>query len=302
VSGHRSSISLFLLAGLGVAAHGQSAALPRVELQVDRDFGYTIGSIIEQRLIVDLPRGASLEADTLPTPGPVNEWLDLRAIRWQERTDQRWELAVAYLVLKGVRNPEPASIPPLVLGLRQGTATAQLQTPEWPFTLMPVIPPAIPDEKVAIRGPLPAPSFSLRTQAVAMAACLLGAAAGAAVAAVRLGLLPWFRENRPFARTFREVRKLSRRAKEETGYAAALQLVHQAIDETLGCAVFPALIGEFFARKPAFLSLRTEFESFFLSSQRYFFDTGIPDRALDERWRELEDFCRCCAKAERGAG
>ncbi|MBM4200399.1 MAG: hypothetical protein FJ189_03845, partial [Gammaproteobacteria bacterium] len=70
----------------GSAALQAETAAPHVELQASRDFGYTMGSLIEHRIRLWLPDGAEFLSPLLPSPGAVNDWLDLRTIRWHQES------------------------------------------------------------------------------------------------------------------------------------------------------------------------------------------------------------------------
>lgn len=84
-------------------------------------------------------------------------------------------------------------------------------------------------------------------------------------------------------------------------YAVGLKRIHRAIDETSGSTVFPATLPQFLDQHPAYRPLRGEFEQFFHSSERHFFAAAESDRSNEEaRWDTLADFCRRCARAERG--
>ncbi len=291
--------TLLVLAGLQLGCT-EKAAPPVVTLEARRDFGYTVGSLIEHRIVVDLPASAAVDSKLLPSPGPVNDWLDLRSVRWSMPRDDRLQIDLNYLILRGVKSPEPTAIPALTVSVRQGDAIDELHTPEWPFTLMPVIPPGIPDEKLEIRSMRMLPAATGSAQQWALAGSLLAAAACAVLIALRRGLFPALRSPDPFTAALRELARPNFSLSPAERYTAALKRIHRAIDETAGAAVFPASLVSFLERHPAFKPLRTEFEQFYRTSQRHFFATTDRDRGGETEWQALVEFCRRCARAERG--
>lgn len=291
--------ALVLLAAFPLGCTEQTAP-PKVRLDAPRDFGYTVGSIVEHRVVVELPPDASVDPKLLPQPGPVNDWLDLRTIRWSLPDEKRLQLDLGYLILKGVKTPEPTAIPPLTLPIRRGDGIAELRTPDWPFTLMPVIPPGIADENVDIRGMAGLPRRPAGAGPWILTGSLLGVAVCALLIAVRRGLFPRLGAAPPFTAALRELGRHDRSRRETDRYAAGLKRIHRAIDETAGSAVFPPTLGIFLDGHPAFQPLRPEFERFFQDSQRYFFAAAKNEPSIADDWQRLVDFCRRCARAERG--
>ncbi|MGB7045613.1 MAG: nonribosomal peptide synthetase MxaA, partial [Methylocella sp.] len=63
---------LFLLAASPAMAQGAS-----VEIKKPRLFGYFIGDIIADDVLITLVSGFALKASSLPAPGTLNYWLNL---------------------------------------------------------------------------------------------------------------------------------------------------------------------------------------------------------------------------------
>jgi hypothetical protein len=70
---------LFLLAASPAMAEGAS-----VEILKPRLFGYFIGDIITDDILITLDPGFALKASSLPAPGPLNYWLNLKSITAKE--------------------------------------------------------------------------------------------------------------------------------------------------------------------------------------------------------------------------
>jgi mxaA protein len=282
-----------LLTTLATAA--SAAPEPRLELSAPRNFGYVMGDTVEHDIRVTVPAGHALETGFLPRPGTLGEWLTVRAVTWDEtRADgeTRYRIRVAYQIYKGVRDTEQATIPPLPLRF-SGPEPLEIRTPEWAFTMVPLIPPKTPDEAVVLRAARPPEPLETEPHRQRLLVGFGGLVLG-------LGLLAWRRmggpiRNRPFARARRELRRLARGTlTPETGRAAA-RLFHRALDQTAGQAVFAGQLDGFVAARPAYAGLRDDLARFFEFSHRLFFTDAEPD--WPSGW--LEDLCRRCAAAER---
>lgn len=272
-------------------------ATPRLEIQPPRDFGYAMGDILEQSFTVALPRGYTLETGYLPQTGALDEYLEIQGSEWrmeQQEEGPVYEVRIAYQVFKGVRATETATVPALPLRF-QGPSPLAAQLPGWRFTVAPLIPPDLADEQVAIRGPLPPMATPTRPHTSRLVGYL-------GLSSALLGLIAWQRhgsEPRPFARAHRELRRQLRRGATAATYRAAVQRLHQALNETAGHSLFAEQLGGFCAERPAFAELREELAGFFGLSRRVFF--AAPDAPLppDYPAARLEELCRRCAQAER---
>ena len=292
--------SIALMLCLAAGALRAEPATPHLELQASRDFGYTLGSLIEHRLRLWLPDGAELVTPLLPSPGAINDWLDLRALHWEQESRHVVRIDVTYQVFKGVRDPETAVIPPLAIAYRAGGTQAEIHTPEWPFGLIPLIPPTTPDDKVMLRADAHERQFPAESAFHRFVAFLSAAALGALALAFRFGLIPGLGRRRPFAEACRRIARL-RSASPAVRLDGGLRAVHEALARTHGTPVFPAMLDAFFEARPVFAPLRAEFEAFFDASQRHFFEPGAEEADASARWQALEGFCRRCARLERGA-
>lgn len=65
---------------LGVTAHAQ-VLTPVTEVQITmREHGYHLGDILVQKVVVPHQKAQSIDQKSLPLPGPIKPWLDLREI------------------------------------------------------------------------------------------------------------------------------------------------------------------------------------------------------------------------------
>lgn len=288
---------LFLLAWPPLATAALSE--PHVELAAPRDYGYTMGDLIEHTLSVTVPKPYALETSFLPQPGVLDEWLEVRSVDWQAEPEEgaiRYRIRIIYQLFKGVRSLESAAVPALPLRL-SGPEPLEIKAPEWPFTVTPLIPQNQPDEAVAIREISP-PAF-LPTEAHwrRLWAFLTGATLAAAWLIWRK--LAGSHGSQPFHRARRELKAWLRGPASPENYRAAARILHQALDETAGHTVFAGELNGFCTERPAFAELREELADFFGLSERLFFtapDAPVPTDYPATRFAEL---CRRCAAAER---
>ena len=280
------------------------AAVHGIELHAPRDFGYVMGDPIRNDIEIRVAKPFELEADFLPQPGSaINDWLEVRDVQWRREDSGKetvYRIALTYQVFRGVREAEPLSVPALPLRFRGADGRFEVQSPVWPFTLMPLIAPKIADESVMLRGPLSPPVYPTERLAAVLLGFLSGIAALLVYAARRLGLPPFraFAAS-PFARAVRTLKKLRRQPPSLEVYRQAFLLVHGALNETAGYTVLAGRLGRFLAEHPQFEGLREPFEAFFTASERLFFAPVEPDIANGHALARLEDLCRQSRAAER---
>jgi len=291
------TFAVWFLLCAGSALAGPGPATPRLQVQPPRDFGYAMGDILEQTFTVSVPAGYALETGYLPQTGALDEYLEVRGSKWhlEQRDDTSvYQVRVAYQIFKGVRAIETATVPALPLRF-QGPGPLTATLPEWRFTVAPLIAPDLADEQVTTREAQPPVALPTRPHATRLVGYLgLGAAL--------FGLMAWRRHGsrpHPFARAYRELRRQTWRGATPESYRAAVQRLHQALNETAGHSLFAEQLGGFCAAHPAFAELREELAGFFRLSRRVFF--AAPDAPLppDYPAARLQALCRRCAQAER---
>ena len=296
--GHIALLTALLLGGC--SSVNQADRAPEIALDASRDYGYVLGDRIEHTLTVRLPAGEALDLASLPQPGPINDWLVLRDSRWEPApagAAKVHRLHVSYQIFKGVRAPEPVSIPPLTLRL-DGSDARELATPAWSFTLAPVIPPNETDETLILRDPhppSPADSMALTRR---MSLSLAGSGLIGPLFGLRAFLLR--RKIRPFAQARGELRRLLASGRDAESLRHAARCLHRAFDQTFGKTLFSGQIEFFLAEHPTFAPLREQLTAFYEWSQHLFFDpVGVAIEPRTHRW--LNDLASRFAAAERKA-
>jgi mxaA protein len=271
---------------------------PTLEIAAPRDYGFVMGDIVETAVSVSVPENYALEAGFLPKPGTLDEWLDVRSVAWdRESSNGRalYRIHLAYQVFKGVRSPAKATIPELPIRFA-GAAPLEVKAPALDFTIVPLIPPDLPDEKVASRPAAPPESEATEAHFRRLVLCLAGAfVAGSWLAWHRLGPA---RRARPFAEARRDMKLLLQGSASPKNFRAAARRLHRALDASFGGTLFAGQIDRFCAEKPSFAGLRDELADFFALSQELFFTSPESSVPADYPPERLAELCRRLASAE----
>jgi mxaA protein len=271
-----------------------------VRTEDPRPFGYVIGDELSRRIEIDAPSNFKLLSDSLPRPGRVDAWLELRKIKVTEisRGDRtRHTLDLHYQIMNSPEGVKMHELSKLLIKFNNLDKPETVDILESPFTVSPITPAFVLAraglEEMRADKSAPLISATAHYWRLALAALL-------AIAAMFAGLyvtwgIPFLRKhNGPFARATREIKKLS-----DTDHAAALRRVHRAFDETAGAAIFPQHLAEFFTRHPAFSDVQNDAQQFFDASRGQFFSSGnSSESAINKKW--LLDFCARCRDRERG--
>lgn len=305
-----------LIAAALAGAAGLRAAEPLTLRVVDdppRAFGWQLGDVFERRVVVDVPRGWTLDDESLPPVGRPGGVAELRAIeRRRESIDggERLHLTLRYQLFVSPVEPRVLELRGFRLRVRatdaspDGGVAAPLQTAlvdAWPLAAAPLAPlePALREGLGELRpdAPLPQPDAATPLRRLAawavLAALLLGY-----LLHVYAGERLWARHRRPFARAYRELARVDWQ-RGDAALADGFRRLHRAFDESAGRALFADDAATAFAAAGSrFAPLRADIAAFFERSRATFFDTA-PARP-DEPARLLA-LARALRDLERGA-
>jgi mxaA protein len=268
-----------------------------------RAFGHTLGAVVERVVVVELPRGHTLDDTSLPRRVGQGQPIELREAalrsRWQ-LGGTRHELTLHYQVMLSPPELRTLELPPVTLRVKGPARTEELRVDAWPLLVGPLSPveARLREGLGDMRPDAPPPLVDT------------GAARGrlwvsGALALVLLGYLGWVylglpwaaSRRRPFALAWRTLRGLPREPTAEQRLAAYRRL-HEALNRTAGHVVFVADIARFAEAHPRFLGLQDELRLFFARSNEQFF--AAQPAAAHDAW--LLAFGRRCRDAERGTG
>jgi mxaA protein len=302
--------AVFLVVAVTVAfaAEGKDAAIqPIVNL---RDSGYLLGDLVDEHVELALPAGFRLDVDSLPLPGRVAPWLELRSARIDDGQQERdrVNITVTYQVFAEVEQASRVPIPRFTLRLRGATQVQTVTVPEKSFLLSPALPSTLTDEDRVLK---PSPPPSALPAARLVAGFVLGLAASLACAAYllwaydRLPFLP--RLPGPFARAWRRWRRRahairrttssSRRELSDAERDGLLRDWHSALNQAAGETLYASTLPRLFARAPYLQPLRQRIENQFDRSWTAFY--GRADMTAP-RAHEVLELLRSSAERERG--
>lgn len=304
----RLAILLVLLAWPGAVL----AQVRSVEVRAPRSFGYFVGDLVRVQVDILVDDGFAVQSASLPQPGPVTYWLDLRDIAVEDTAQgdaRRIRLKLTYQSFYAALDARSMEIPGFAITLasdRQGgVTTAKAQVPDWSINVSPlreVQPPAREDPTEYMRPDGRTPPLDVQPP-------LRWAALFAVLALLALGLLArdraWApfgtRRGRAFAAVQRSLRTLARRPDHDTAYREALIALHRGLDQTDGRRVLADDLPAFLERHPVFRPQETGLARFFSASRLAFF--GRETAAARGQWplADAEAVAKSLAAAERTA-
>ncbi|UCC56820.1 MAG: hypothetical protein JSU75_03455 [Gammaproteobacteria bacterium] len=279
----------------------------RMEVSNPRPFGHVIGDTLQQKINLELATPYLLDAGSLPEAGPVSRWLEMRApfVRTRHsRGTTSYEILLTYQTFYLAERLESLTIPSLELSVGNGERVLPLRVPAWNFSLTPMAARGI-GASVTASGLRPdhlPPGMPVRPHAyriTGLSVCLLGILLY--LVYVRWGIPFLAQRKRPFAVTFRRLRKLERKPVTDARYRDALRSLHRAFNRTAGRTVLAGNLELFFIHHPEFASLRSPIETLFLQSRRAFFEPRQEPATGSDSLQELVQLCRRCRGLERGS-
>jgi mxaA protein len=254
-----------------VATWSAPAAEPEVRVSL-RDTGYMLGDLIDERVDVALPDGARIDPDSLPLPGRVAPWLEVRRVALESPRAGSQALVVTYQIFAETEQAMQAPLPEFRLRLR---GAGEITVPSRPFLLSPALPATLADKDRELR-PSPDPVR------VSERGALAGALASFALALVATSYLLWRYDRLPFLpyapgpllRAWRSWRRRSRRALTGEEETALLRDLHGALNQSAGETLYPSTLARLFDRAPHLAPLRGEIERVFAASWQRFYGRG----------------------------
>jgi mxaA protein len=268
---------------------GAEAPRPESSVIQPRAFGYVIGDIATQRVLLE-QQGHSFTPTSLPASGSLGNWVERHASRIERDANGREWLAVEYQVMNSPQALTAITLP--AWKLKEKSSSAELQVPEWQITVGPLTP-----ERPFAQSGLGAlrPDRVASLIDVASLQRWIGLWTTAAIVLLLAWAGWWAWRNwraslrQPFAKALRELRDLDDRSPE------AWYSVHRAFDATAGRVVQRETMSALFEKAPQFASQRAAIERFLDASVARFFDvplqasaSAVSLRALCSDLRQIE--------------
>jgi len=267
-----------LAAAVLVALAGSSRVLA-LETVEPRPFGYTVGDVLERRLLVDPNRDGTLDPAGLPRPGRTGRWFQLSAV-----TPLPDGARLTYQIVNMPPQADQENLPSLrvrVIGPDGRPRDADIG----PFTvaMAPVARFGSDDviDADAVRpdrDPQPIDT-TRRRERVFLYAAALTALAAIQIAPALARRLGWRRAG-PFARALRALRRLARSEEDVAARNNALRRLHEALDEAAGRTLALDNLELLFLAHPGLAPARASLEALLAQSRASFFgEAPAPPRA-----------------------
>ncbi|NJD07422.1 MAG: hypothetical protein FIA97_13125 [Methylococcaceae bacterium] len=295
-------VVLLMLGGTHPAAAQEPGDALRLE--VEPAIRANLGEVFRRDLRIHTGPGIRFDPQSLPVPARLEEGLELTASSWSgesRESEMTYRISLSYQAFRGIRRPERLQLPELVLRFSRDDRPLELTAPARDITLIPLIPPELPDERVTLKSPLPPvpePADGIRRVLAVASGAMLSLLA---YAAWQLALFPFHgRRRKPFARAWRELRGPLKKGANE----AAFRIIHRALDQTAGYPMFADRLPLFLETHPVFSPLQEQFRRFFAASRQLFYAPANRPRQIGatapyEVARELTELCRLAMELEQ---
>ena len=291
-----------LLAG-NPAPPAENQAQIHVLERSPRNFGFVLGDIIRQRFLLTLPAGQQLNQHTLPRPGRLNDWLDLRefhitpqqeATNTQTTNPHAYELDFTYQLFKQVDAPGNITIPSTTLLIVDNDPLA---LPKWTISYGTLLP-GKAQKPIPLRPPSDPKTVDtehwLQLFYIALVGLLL---------CLLIGLcwyyLPFFqRHHQAFTRANRQLKKLKNRSPSDP--QQALNIFQQALTESAGKTLFPDQLDPYFKDHPHYKPLAEGTDKLLQQSYRARFAPEHEKSALPDT-DAIQQLCQAFSQKEQAA-
>lgn len=277
----------------------------------ERNVGYTVGDVLTRHLIISIKKPYKLIDESLPIVGYQKRYrgqvlgIDLSDIKHSAKDDgdkMIHDLSLSYQVFTNKTVVKHGALPTEYLHIinvdSKGKEVVKFRIPSFEFAISPISvfgQVKIEEDISGFRGPLLLDNSlekkRLKTLLTIGVISLLGLL-------YMLGKHAWLpRMGGPFAKTYRLIRKQDNTPQ---GIKNAVSSMHASLNTTAGSSLFSGNLDAFFAKKPAFKVIKTEFEQFFGLSRQVFFEPNASHQVGNDPIQWLAQFCRRCRDCERG--
>ena len=266
-----------------------------------RHFGYFVGDTMTATSVITVGPGVTLDANTLPVPGPAATAIDIRSVETHmsgRLADQhKYGIAVTYQDFVAPDRAVKIDVPGYRVGFLQAGKPLNAVVTGFSFTASPFRDDIQPVLDPSVLQPDHAAIWANEAQPAWLLAAGLAMAALAALGLLMQNIhLPgWGRRMPPFAAAARRIAR--RPPVSQTAATDALLTLHEAFDATAGRRVFADDLEYFVSNYRHFAPLHADLERFFDLSRTAFFGAGaLPDELTGGMLKTLS---RDLMRAER---
>jgi len=243
-----------------------------------RDSGYLLGDLLEERIEAQLPANASIDAESLPLPGRVAPWLEVRRTRLEGRNGNGSQaFVVTYQIFAEVEEARRVPLPAFKFRVHEGGRVVSVDVPAKSFMLSPALPSSLTDEDRELRPSPPPMELPQRDLVGAALASFAFALACGGYLLWRYDRLPFLPHSQgPLAKTWRRWRRRHKSSLSDAEQTALLRDMHAALSGSAGETLYPSTLQRLFERAPHLLPLREQIETLFEASWTRFYGAADP--------------------------
>ena len=293
-----------LLVFFAMSSSAADAQLMSVELGSERSFGYLIGDEIRLYADIALEKSYTLVSASIPRPGPITYWLDLKAVDVQRLRAGQYRLNLTYQTFYAPLGLRTLEIPGFTLTATNGASRVEARIPAWRFSSSPLrdVGPNQPGAAVAIHKDAPPLQVSRRPYDVAAGGFAVVTLIFALLSARHWARWPFNRRpQRPFSNAARGIRHGRGDLERPEQYLGGLLRLHRAFDVSAGRCLLADDVAAFLQESPQFSARREDIEAFFRASHLAFFRADPLDAMTRFSPARLIALCSGLAAAEREA-
>lgn len=259
-----------------------------------RDTGYVLGDLLVQEVEILTPSGAQLDPRSVPSPGRVSQWMELR-LREVDRFSGGVRLRLTYQVFGAVNGAKRVAVPEFQLRFEAAAQTVRVAVPAQPFYLSPVLPAELAAEDRLPRSAMaPVPEAGTEYLLRAAVSLLVGLAAALYLAwrHDRLPFLP--RSPGPLTRLKRRMRRLEALP----AYPQLLAELQSAFNQSARETLYADTLNVLFYKAPYLQPLESDIRGFFEHAREVFYASRVEPGSWPEG--RIIGLCREASDRERG--
>lgn len=263
----------------------------RVEL---RESGYFLGDLVEVRIELPLSIDERLDASSLPPPGRLNTWIELRDGH-VESDGRHTRVHLTLQTFAAVEHVTALRVPDITLRAHGPRGPREVVVPGGRLVMSPMLPSELAETDRQLRKTAPPTPLPTIAHWLLAAASFLAAMAAATYLAWIHDRLPFLDRNPgPFTRLLRDLKHTAR-----IDDKVLRRKVHEVLNSCAGETLFPATLHALFERSQHLAAIRPEIERFFVSSWNSFYGCGDPTDAEPIDAMSLIRIARDCERGLR---